>query len=31
LSINTDGELTTQTPASFKVDRHALEMFLPER
>jgi diacylglycerol kinase (ATP) len=31
LSINTDGELTTQTPASFKVARHALEMFLPER
>lgn len=29
LSINTDGEVTTRTPASFEVARHALEVFSP--
>ncbi|MET4697173.1 diacylglycerol kinase (ATP) [Constrictibacter sp. MBR-5] len=29
MRVNTDGELTTVTPATFRVVRHALEVFVP--
>jgi diacylglycerol kinase family enzyme len=29
-AISTDGEVSTQTPARFRVQHHALEVFVPE-